>query len=91
MKIDELQMGGRLDGMYGTDAERELKELDMEIDDLTRQYNEYEGQNEILRQQRPHIGQLPPMEGDYQEQYDPMPDMDDNLPMQEPQPVEQPI
>ena len=42
MKIDELQMGGRLDGMYGSEAERELKELDMEIDDITRQYNEYE-------------------------------------------------
>mgnify|MGYP000046898345 FL=1 len=56
MKIDELQMGGRLDGMYGSEAERDLKELDMEIDDITRQYNEYEQQNEILRQQRPHIG-----------------------------------
>jgi paraquat-inducible protein B len=88
MKIEELSMGGRLDGMYGTEAERELKELDMEIDDLTRQFNEYEQQNEIMRQQRPHIGQLPPMEGDYQEQYDNMPDMDDNMPEQQ---VEQPV
>jgi chromosome segregation ATPase len=88
MKIDDLQMGGRLDGMYGTEAERELKELDMEMDDITRQYGEYEQQNEMLRQQRPHIGQLPPMEGDYQEQYDNMPDMDENM-VDEAQPNEE--
>lgn len=72
LKINQLSMG--VDGMYGGDIEQELKGQDMEIDDLTQQIQQYEEQNNILRQSRAHIGQMPPMDGDdqmYQDQYDP--------------------
>lgn len=49
------------------DYARELKMQDLQIDELTRQIQEYEQANEMMRQQRPrNVGQLPPMDQDGQ-------------------------
>lgn len=57
-------MGGATggEGNYEGDLGRELKMQDLQIDELTRQIQEYEQANEMMRSQRPRVGQLPPME-----------------------------
>ena len=66
LQIAELTMGGGAnlgDGFDG-DLGRELRMQDLQIDELTRQIQEYEQANEMMRQQRPRHGQLPPMDQD---------------------------
>mmetsp|Transcript_4420 Transcript_4420/g.6471 ORF Transcript_4420/g.6471 Transcript_4420/m.6471 type:complete len:101 (-) Transcript_4420:267-569(-) len=70
-KIEDLKTGGLFSGPDG-DIQRELQRMDMEIEELSRQLNDFEHSNNIIKSQRPHIGQMPPMEGEqqmYQQHY----------------------
>jgi len=65
MQIAEMGMGSTGGGgMFDGDVGRELKMQDLQIEELTRQIQDYEQNNEMLRQQRPRVGQLPPLEND---------------------------
>ncbi len=61
--------------------------MDMGIEELSRQINHFEHSNNNIKSQRPHIGQLPPMDGDqqmYQQHYQPDQMMDQPMPDQQP-------
>lgn len=98
LQIAEMSMGSTQGGMFGGDVDRELKMQDLQIEELTRQIQDYEQNNEMLRQNRPRVGQLPPIEGDgYQQQYyddgqamGEMDGMDPEMEMEQPAEIMQP-
>jgi predicted RNase H-like nuclease (RuvC/YqgF family) len=48
--------------MFDGDIDRELRMQDLQIEELARQVEEYQQSNEMLKQQKPQIGNLPPMD-----------------------------
>lgn len=57
------------EGGYDGDLGRELKMQDFQIEELSKQIQEYEESNELMRQQRPMMGQMPPIDHDGQQYY----------------------
>lgn len=56
MKSIDREMGG------GNDLQKELKLQDIQITELQKQIIELEELNEMIRNQRPRVGKLPPLE-----------------------------
>lgn len=57
------------EGGYDGDLGRELKMQDFQIEELSKQIQECEESNELMRQQRPMMGQMPPIDHDGQQYY----------------------
>ena len=68
MLISEIGMGstGNMEGYEG-ELGHELKMQDMQIEELTRQIQDYEQSNEMMRQQAPKRGRN---DDQYQHQFD---------------------
>ena len=80
-KIDELMRGGA--GFGGSQLEEQIREQENIIQGLVQQINEFDQNNEMMRQQL----QMPPLASDdaqmqYQQQYDQM-DPNQQMPMDE--------
>ena len=71
MRINELSNGAAnyddQAAMFDGDIDRELRMQDLQIEELARQVEEYQQSNEMLKQQKPQIGNLPPMDQQQQE------------------------
>ena len=61
-----MEMSMRSAGGDGNDLNKELKMQEIQIADLQKQIIELEEVNEILRNQRPRVGKLPPLEASQQ-------------------------